>query len=107
VYFGPVEKLALQMAFTHDIRQFDSDRDYRRSFNVDTIDTLRLFSDGRMSAHDARALLASMGHSREDFAEAFVALSGEAGSSIRVGAWQKEEWQAELFLTSKPSSSNG
>lgn len=67
--------------------------------DMNTIDTLRMFSDGRMSAHDARALMMSMGHSAQDFAEAFTALASEAGSSIRVSKWDKEEVQADLFLT--------
>ena len=66
---------------------------------MNTIDTLRMFSDGRMSAHDARALMVSMGHSAEEFAAAFVALSEEAGSSIRVSRWERDEMQADLFLT--------
>lgn len=64
-----------------------------------TIELLRLFSDGRTSAHDARALLMSMGHTREDFAEAFAELAGEDGASIRVGGYQSGEMQAELYLT--------
>lgn len=66
---------------------------------MNTIDTLRLFSDGRMSAHDTRALMLSMGHTQEDFAEAFATLAEEAGSSIRVNRYQSEELQAELYLT--------
>jgi hypothetical protein len=66
---------------------------------MDTISAMRLFSDGSMSMHDTRALLMSMGHSAEDCARAFVTLTGEPGSSIRVGAYQKQELQAELYLT--------
>lgn len=65
---------------------------------MDTIEVMRLFSDGRMSLHDTRALMFSMGHSQEDFTAALLTLASEAGSSIRVGAYQKDEWQAELFL---------
>lgn len=66
---------------------------------MNTLETLRLFSDGRMSVHDTRALMLSMGHSQEDFADALVVLSAEPTSSIRVGKYQKEEYQAELYLT--------
>ena len=66
---------------------------------MDTITTLRLFSDGRMSVHDTRALMVSMGHTSEDFAEAFAELAGEEGASIRVGGYQSGESQAELYLT--------
>jgi hypothetical protein len=66
---------------------------------MDTIQTLRLLCDGRMSLHDARALMESMGHSRDGFADAFATLSAEPGSGLRVGAYQKGEWQAELYLT--------
>lgn len=65
---------------------------------MDATQTLRLFSDGRMSLHDARDLMFSMGHSQDDFTAALLALADEAGSSIRVGAYQKEEWQAEVYL---------
>lgn len=63
---------------------------------MNTIDTLRLFSDGRTSAHDARALLMSMGHTQEEFAEAFATLA-EAGS-IRISRATVDEMQADLFL---------
>jgi hypothetical protein len=66
---------------------------------MDTISAVRLFSDGRMSMHDTRALLMSMGHSAEDCARAFVSVIGLPGTSVRVGAYQKEEMQAELYLT--------
>lgn len=66
---------------------------------MDTITTLRLFSDGRMSAHDTRALMLSMGHTREEFAEAFTELAEEEGSRIRIGGYQSGELQAELYLT--------
>ena len=66
---------------------------------MNALDTLRLFSDGRMSAFDARALMLSMGHTREEFAEAFATLAGEAGSSIRISRPQVDELQADLFLT--------
>lgn len=65
---------------------------------MNTIDTLRLFSDGRTSAHDARALLVSMGHSAEEFAEAFATLAEEAGSTIRISRPHVEEMQADLYL---------
>lgn len=63
-----------------------------------TIELLRLFSDGRMSAFDARALMESMGHSRQDFAEAFTSLVEEEGSTLRVSKVQIDELQADLFL---------
>ena len=66
---------------------------------MNTIDTLRLFCDGQMSAHDIRALMESMGHSREDFAEAFTTLFEEPGSTLRVGKYRKGEYFAELYLT--------
>lgn len=66
---------------------------------MNTIETLRLFSDGRMSAHDTRALMLSMGYTREEFAQAFTELAEEEGSRIRVGGYQREEMQAELYLT--------
>ena len=64
---------------------------------MDALDRLRLFSDGRTSAHDARALLMSMGHTQEEFAEAFATLA-EAGS-IRISRPTIDEMQADLFLT--------
>ena len=66
---------------------------------MNTIDTMRLFCDGRTSVHDVYALLESMGHSRVDCVEAFAILSMQPGRSIRVGSYQKGEMQAELYLT--------
>lgn len=66
---------------------------------MDTVDAVRLFSDGRMSMHDTRALLMSMGHSAEDCARAFVEVIGDSMTNVRVGAYQKDEWHAELYLT--------
>lgn len=66
---------------------------------MDALDRLRLFSDGRTSAHDARALLMSMGHTQEEFAEAFATLSEMAGTSIRVSRATMGEMQADIFLT--------
>lgn len=65
---------------------------------MNIIDRLRLFSDGRTSAHDARSLIVSMGYSREEFANAFADLAEEAGSSIRVSRPTVDEMQADLFL---------
>jgi len=72
---------------------------------MNTIDTMRVFSDGRMSAHDVRALLVSMGHSKEDCAEAFGQLVNEPGASVRVGAYQKGEFYAEIYLTASVDGS--
>jgi len=66
---------------------------------MNTIEAMRLFSDGRMSFHDIRSLLMSMGHSRQDCADAFVALFDEPGSSLRVGSYVKGELYAEIYLT--------
>lgn len=65
---------------------------------MNIIDRLRLFSDGQTSAHDARALLMSMGHTQEEFAEAFADLAAQAGSSIRISKVTMGEMQADIFL---------
>lgn len=64
---------------------------------METLEAVRLFADGRMSMHDIRDLLVSMGHSREAIAQAFVTLSG--AGSIRVGRAERDEYHAELYLT--------
>lgn len=68
---------------------------------MSTIEAMRMFCDGRMSQYDVRALLMSMGHSFEDCTAAFVALSGEAGGSIRFSPYHKGEYQADIFLTAQ------
>lgn len=68
---------------------------------MDTIEAMRLFADGNTSMHDMRSLLVSMGHSAEDIAQSFTALSSEEGSSIRVGRYQKGEHYAEIYLTAR------
>lgn len=66
---------------------------------METIDAVRMFCDGRMSLHDVRSLVVSMGHTAESFVAAVNQLSSEEGSSIRVGSFQRGEYQAELYLT--------
>jgi hypothetical protein len=66
---------------------------------METIDAMRPFCDGSTSAHDLRSLMVSMGHSPEDFADAFAALSSLPGSSIRVGRYEKGEYHAEIYLS--------
>ena len=66
---------------------------------LNAVDALRLFCDGRTSMHDARALLMSIGHSRQDFADAFGVLSTEPGAILRVGSPQRDEMHAEIYLT--------
>jgi len=66
---------------------------------MNALDTLRLFSDGRMSAHEQRSLMLSMGFTQDEFGQAFATLAEEAGSSIRVSKVQIGEMQAELYLT--------
>ena len=71
---------------------------------MNAVETMRLFSDGRTSLHDLRALMESMGFTRQDFADALGTLMDEPGSDLRVGAYHKGEWQAELYLTAAPAS---
>ena len=71
----------------------------RKGLDMTTIELLRLFSDGRMSAFDARSLIVSMGHSEQAFAEAFTMLVEEEGSTLRISRPQVDELQADLFLT--------
>lgn len=66
---------------------------------MDTIDTLRMFCDGRMSMHDIRALMLSMGHSLPDFVSAVEVLTAEPDHSIRFGAYERDEYYAEMYLT--------
>jgi hypothetical protein len=68
---------------------------------MNTVETMRLFCDGAMSIHDIYALLMSMGHSHQDCVNAFGVLQAEPGSYLRVGAYHKEELQAELYLTAR------
>lgn len=63
---------------------------------MNTVDVMRLFTDGRMSLHDARALMLSMGHTQEDFTAALLELLPEG--SIRVSSYERDELHAELFL---------
>lgn len=65
---------------------------------MNAVETMRLFSDGRMSLLDTRALMDSMGFSREEFVQALFALINEGGVNVRVGAYHKGEMQAELYL---------
>jgi hypothetical protein len=65
---------------------------------LSTLESVRLFSDGRMSLHDIRALLESIGHNRIDFAAAVITLLDE-GATLRVGSYQRDELHAELYLT--------
>jgi len=66
---------------------------------LNTLDAMRLFCDGQMSIFDIRSILMSIGHSRQDCADAFSVLHSEPGSTMRFGKYVKDEWQAEIFLT--------
>lgn len=66
---------------------------------MDALSTVRMFCDGQMSLFDIRALVESMGVTREEFTAAVTTLSAEEDSSMRVGRYQKGELQAELYLT--------
>lgn len=66
---------------------------------MDTINTVRMFCDGQMSVHDVRALVLSMGHSESDFVSAIGTLLAEDGAAMRISRYQKEEYQADLYLT--------
>ena len=66
---------------------------------MDTISVVRLFCDGTTSMQDVKALVLSMGHSEQDFVDAFNVLSQEPGSDIRFQRPRKDELRQEFFLT--------
>jgi len=65
---------------------------------LNTVDALRLFADGQTSMHDARSILMSLGHSRQDFADA-VGVLVEEGAVVRFSNYRKGELYAEMYLT--------
>ena len=66
---------------------------------LNTVDAMRLFCDGQTSIFEVRSILMSIGHSKQDCADAFAILHAEPGTKLRFGKYQKDEWQAEIYLT--------